>query len=128
MRVDAEVSEGLSLNWPIAAAGVATGLLVFVGMRSAATTLAYVATATAVTALSFIVLAYNTPGLRRPRRRRRVRADSRGLSVDGELIVPKQLILRTHVRDEPFGGHSVIIEARGLVPTRIVHVSSSRIA
>ncbi len=63
-----------------------------------------------------------------PRRRRRVGADSRGLSVDGDLVLPRQTILRTRVKDEPNGGHSVLVEGRGLARSCIVHVDSARIA
>ena len=128
MRVDAEVSEGRSLGWPLAAAGLSAALLVFVGLQPAVTTSTYVATAALLTALSFIALSRSAASARRGRGRRRVGADSRGLSVDGELVLPRQTILRTRVRDEPFGGHSVIVEARGLAPSRIVHVDSPRIA
>ena len=126
MRVDAEVSEGRSLGWPLAAAGLSAALLVFVGLEPAVTTTTYVATAALLTALSFIALSRSAPSTRRGRRR--VGADGRGLSVDGQLVLPRQTILRTRVKDEPSGGHSVIVEARGLAPSRIVHVDSPRIA
>ncbi|MDF2697980.1 MAG: uncharacterized protein K0S65_6363, partial [Labilithrix sp.] len=62
------------------------------------------------------------------RGRRRVGADSRGLSVDGELVLPRQTILQARVKDEVHGGHSVIVEGRGFAPSRIVHVDSPRLA
>jgi len=125
MRVDAEVTQGRSLGWPLAAAGLSGALLLFVGIQAAVTTTTYVVVAFLLTALSFLALARGAPSRRRGRRR--VGADARGLSVDGELVLPRQTILRTRVRDEP-RGYSVIVEPRGLAPTQTVHVESARIA
>ena len=126
MRVDAEVTEGRSLVWPLAAGGLSGALFLFVAMQSAVTPATFVALALAITALSFIALSRTAPAPRRGRRR--VGADARGLTVDGELVLPRQTILRARVRDEPLGGYSVIVEGRGLAPTRIVRVDSPRIA
>ncbi|MDF2697455.1 MAG: hypothetical protein K0S65_5838, partial [Labilithrix sp.] len=81
MRVDAEVTEGRSLAWPLAAAGLSAALLVFVAVQPAVTTTTFVGIAALLTALSFMALSRGTPSTRRGRRR--VGADSRGLSVDG---------------------------------------------
>lgn len=126
MRVDAEVTQGRSLVWPLGAAGLSSALLLFVALQSAVTTATYVAIAVLLTALSFLALARGAPAARRGRRR--VGADARGLSVDGELVLPRQTILRTRVRDEAHGGYSVIVEGRGFTPTHTVHVESARIA
>ncbi len=126
MRVDAEVTEGRRLVWPLTAAGLSGVLLLFVSLQTAVTAATFVVTAFLLTALSFMALARGAPASRRGRRR--VGADARGLSVDGELVVPRQTILRTRVRDEPSGGYSVIIEPRGLAPAQTVHVESPRIA
>jgi hypothetical protein len=126
MRVDAEVTEGRSLVWPLAAGGVSAALLVFVALQDTVNATTFVAIAALLTALSFIALSRTSPSSRRGRRR--VGADARGLTVDGELVLPRQTILRTRIRDEPNGGHSVIVEARGLAPSRIIHVDSARIA
>lgn len=130
MRIDAEVTEGRGLARPLAAGVLSAGLLVFLARQDTVTPATFVAVAAILTALSFVALSRAAPHVRGVgrTRRRRVGADSRGLSVDGELVLPRQTILRTRVKDEPHGGHSVIVEARGLAPSRIVHVGSSRIA
>jgi hypothetical protein len=133
MRVDAVVTEGRGLGRPVAAGALSAALLVFLARQDAVTPATFVATAAILTSLSFVALSRTAPctnGLGRSRasRLRRVGADARGLSVDGELVLPRQTILRTRVKDEPEGGHSVIVEARGLAPSRIVHVGSARIA
>lgn len=127
MRVDAEITEGRSLTWPLAAGGLSAALLVFVALQESVTVTTFVATVALLTALSFIALSRTAPSSRR-RGRRRVGADSRGLTIDGELVLPRQTIVRTRVRDEPGGGYSVLVEGRGLVPPRTVHVGSARIA
>jgi hypothetical protein len=126
MRVDAEVTEGRSLVWPLVAAGVSSALLAFVALQPAVTAATLLAIAALLTALSFMVLSRGASKVRRGRRR--VGADARGLSVDGVLVLPRQTILRARVNDELDGGHSVIVEARGFAPSHIVHVGSPRIA
>lgn len=126
MRVDAEVSQGRNLVWPLGAAVASAALLAFVSLRLTATTEAVVALAALVTTLAFVALSRGAPRARGGRRR--IGADSRGLTIDGELVLPRQNILCTRVRDEPEGGHSVVVEARGFAPSRIIHVDSARIA
>lgn len=129
MRVDAEVTQGRSRVRPLVAAGLSASLLAFFALRADVTPAAWVLVAGAVATVPLIVLygLYGRPPRSR-RGRRRVGADARGLTVDGELVLPRQTILRAHVQDEPLGGHSVIVEARGFAPSRVVHVDSPRIA
>lgn len=126
MRVDAVVTQGRSLTWPIGVAGVSAAILVLAMLDPHTSTGSLFAVLTVITLLSLFVLSRTTRHL--PNERRRVGADARGLSIDGELVLPRQAIQRTRVRDEPDGSHSVIVEARGFTPSRIVHVESSRIA
>ena len=126
MRVDAEVTEGRSLVWPLSAAGLTGALLLALAAQTEVATATYVGVSVVLTALAFLTLARGAAAARRGRRR--VGADARGLSVDGELVLPRQNILRTRVRDELRGGYSVIVEPRGFGPPRTVHVESARIA
>jgi hypothetical protein len=127
MRVDAVVTQGRSLAWPASAALVSAALLLVLGLQTPPGTAAFVAVTTLLTALSLAALSRGVPQVTRAGRRR-VGADVRGLSIDGELVLPRSTILRARVKDEPSGGHSVIVEARGLAPSQIVHVESARIA
>ncbi len=126
MRVEAEVSKGRGLAWTLAATGVSAGLLLFVALRESVSLATFFATAGLVMMLSFVALARGARYRRGPKRR--VGADGRGLSVDGELVVPRHALLRARVRDEPDGAYSVIVEGRGLTPTYAVRVESARIA
>jgi hypothetical protein len=133
MRVDAEVLEGRSLAWPLAAGGVSAALLVFVALQESVAATTFVAIVAVLTALSFVALSRTAPhrlsfASMKRNRRRRVGADARGLTVDGELVLPRQTILRTRVKDEPRGGYSVLVEGRGLAASRTVYVGSARIA
>ncbi|MBX3225211.1 MAG: hypothetical protein KF795_32140 [Labilithrix sp.] len=127
MRIDAEVTQGRSPVRALLAAALAASLLALLALTGGAiSTSGWVLVLAALLAVPFI----GWTGEPRPSRsgRRRVGADARGLTVDGELVLPRQTILRAHVKDEPIGGHSVIVEARGLAPARIVRVDSPRIA
>lgn len=129
MRIDAEVSEGRSLVWPLAAGAVSAALLVSLALQETVTGTTFVTVAALLTALSFIAFSRTVPRSSLAKgSRRRVGADGRGLSIDGELVLPRQSILRTRIKDEPDGGHTVIVEGRGLTASRVVHVDSPRIA
>lgn len=126
MRVDAEITHGRSLAWPLGAALAAAAMLVFLAFQTALTAAMFSAAATFLTALSFVALSRGAPGASCGVRR--VNADTRGLSVDGELVIPRRAIKSARVNDEPNGHYSVIVESRGVAPARIVHVESARIA
>ncbi len=132
MRIDAEVTEGSTLLGPIAAGGASAALLLYLARQDTVTPGTFVAVAALLTALSFVALSRAAPSTTwratHRRRRRRVGADARGLSVDGELVLPRQMIAQTRIKDEPAGGTTVLVEARGLAPSRLVHVDSPRIA
>ena len=83
MRVDAEVTEGRSLVWPLSAAGLTGALLLALAAQTEVATATYVGVSVVLTALAFLTLARGAAAARRGRRR--VGADARGLSVDGEL-------------------------------------------
>jgi hypothetical protein len=125
MRIDAEVTQGRNMVWPLAAAGLSATLLVLFARLVLVTPITFISLAALITTLSFIAL---TRPARSKRGRRRVGADARGLTIDGELVLPRQSILQTRVQDEPNGRSSVIVEARGFAPPRIVHVRCPRIA
>lgn len=126
MRLDAEVSETRSLAWPLGAAGLSAALIVFVALQPGLSTPAFLAIAAAVTALSFLALTRAAPRVKLGRRR--VGVDVRGLTVDGQLVLPRQNIVRARVTEGPRGRCSVVVEGRGLTPSRIVEVDSARIA
>lgn len=126
MRIEAEVSKGRGLAWTLGATGVSAALLLFVALGETVSLATFFTTAALVMTLSFVALARGARYRRGPKRR--VGADGRGLSVDGELVVPRHALLRARVRDEPDGTHSVIVEGRGLTPTYAVRVESARIA
>jgi hypothetical protein len=127
MRFDAEVSKGRQLGWTLGATGLSVVLLAFVAIAHEVSTLTMGATALLVAALSFIAL---TRGAPHPRgTMRRVSVDSRGLSVDGVLAVPKQSIQHATVKEESDGTCAVVIETRGMfVPPQVVRVKSARMA
>lgn len=124
MRVEAEVSKTRGLAWTLAATGVSAGLLALVASQDSVSATTLVGIAALVTTLSFLAL---VRGAQARGTKRRVGADSRGLSVDGELVIPRHALVRARVKDEP-DGHAVIVDARGLVPSHVVRVGSARIA
>jgi hypothetical protein len=126
MRIEAEVSKGRGLAWTLGATGVSAVMLLFVALEQTVSLATFFATAALLMTLSLVALARGARDPRGPKRR--VGADGRGLSVDGELVVPRHALLRARVRDEPDGTHSVIVEGRGLAPTYAVRVESARIA
>lgn len=127
MRFDAEVSKGRQLGWTLGATGLSVVLLAFVAVAHEVSAVTMGATALLVVALSFIAL---TRGAPHPRgATRRVSVDSRGLSVDGVLTVPKQSIQHATVKEETDGTWAVVVETRGLlVPPQIIRVKSARMA
>jgi hypothetical protein len=126
MRVEAEVSKGRGLAWTLGATGLSAAILVVGALQSALSASTVVAMVALVTTLSFLALTRDAP--RRRGSKRRVGADGRGLSVDGELVVPREALIRARVRDEPDGSHSVTVDTRGLFPSHVVRVGSARIA
>jgi hypothetical protein len=54
----------------------------------------------------------------------RVAADARGLSVDGELVVPRHAIATARVEDEADGSYTVVVGTHGLGAPRLVRVKS----
>jgi hypothetical protein len=125
MRLEGELDRGHSLAWPIGAAVVSAALLLFVAVQSAVTIATFLAIAVLLTALSFLALTRGTP---RRGRRHHIGADARGLTVDGELVVPRHAIAHARVKDEPDGSHAVIIETRRWGAPRIIRVASARLA
>lgn len=125
MRVEAEVTKTRGLAWILAATGVSIALLGFVALERTISASTFVVVATLVTAISLFALARGAPGRGV---KGRVGVDGRGLSVDGELVIPRHALLHARVKDEPDGGHSVVVDARGLIPTHVVRVESARIA
>ena len=128
MRVEAEVSRGRNLGWLVGAIALSSGLLVMAAIfarHGAITPAALVATAGAATLLALVGLARFTA---RGKRKRRVGADGRGLSIDGALAVPRHALARTRVMDEPEGGCSVLVERGLLSLPYVIHLPSARIA
>ncbi len=112
MRVDAEVTEDVASPGRWQQPGSLRPSSWFVAVQPVVTTTTFVGLSPPLsTALVRWHSSRYAPSTRRGRRR--VGADSRGLSVDGELVLPRQTILQARVKDEVHGGHSVIVEARG---------------
>ncbi len=130
MRAFAEVSKARGLAWTLGATGISAGLLGFVALDRTISASTFVAIAALVTTLSFVALMRGAPSRRGRGRgiRHRVGADGRGLTVDGQLVVPRHDLARARVNDEPDGSHSVLVETRGLRPSYVLRVGSARIA
>jgi hypothetical protein len=128
VRAFAEVSKARGLAWTLGATGISAGLLGFVALQKSVSATTFIAIAALVTTLSFVALTRGAPTRGRRRATRRVGADGRGLSVDGQLVVPRHALARARVSDEPDGSHSIIVEARGLAPSYVLRVGSARIA
>jgi hypothetical protein len=126
MRLEGEVSERRGPLWPLAVVALSGGLVAFLALQTAATAATFVGIAALITALSLFALTRNVPPPRTGKRR--IAADARGLSVDGELVVPHQSIRRAFVKDESDGSALVTVEAKGLGSARVIRVHSARIA
>src|SRR5262245_47742885 len=98
MRAVAEISKGRGLGFTLGATGLSASLLLFLALQRTVSAATFIAIAALVTILSFVAL---TRGASRSgaRMRRRVGADGRGLSIDGELVVPRHTLLRARVKD-----------------------------
>ena len=126
MRAFAEVSKRRGAAWSFGATGLSFALLGYVALQKTVSTSTVVAIMALVTALAFVALTRDALSARGVQRR--VGADGRGLSVDGELVVPRHALARARVRDEPDGSHSVLVEARGFTRSYVIRVGSARIA
>lgn len=131
MRIEADVSTRRGLAWTFAGSGLALALLGYVALTGSdahghVSAITFAAGAVVVVALSFLAL---TRGWRQRRPvRRRVSADSRGLSLDGALVVPRHALLDARVREASDGTPTVRVTTKGFVPQQTIHVPSERIA
>jgi hypothetical protein len=112
------------------AAGLSFVLLGLAAMQPALTARSVVGIAALLTTLSFLSLALTRYASARSRAgtRHQIGADSRGLSIDGELVLPRHAIAFAMVEDDPDGTHTVVVATRGLGGRRFLRVDSARIA
>src|SRR6185369_6087528 len=99
MRVEGELRRGHNFAWPLGGAIVWAALLALLGTQDAITLPVVLSSALALTVLSFVVLIANSRAARGSRHQ--IGADTRGLSIDGQLVVPRHAIARTILKDKP---------------------------